>query len=94
MPCTSSRVPHGTPIVPGMLKQIEAAESALLAMGFQQLRVRHHGDIARIELPPEDFARAAELHDEITAALKKCGYKFITLDLAGFKSGSLHAATK
>jgi uncharacterized protein len=94
MPCTSSRVPHGTPIVPGMLKQIEAAESALLALGFHHLRVRHHGDIARLELPPEDFPRAAELHQEITAAIKACGYKFVALDLAGFKSGSLHAATK
>src|ERR1035437_3099204 len=50
MPCTSSRVPHGTPIVPGLLKQIEAAEGALLAMGFRELRVRHHGEVARIEL--------------------------------------------
>jgi uncharacterized protein len=76
------------------LKQIENAESALLAMGFEQLRVRHHGDIARIELPPEDLARAIEQREEITAAVKRAGYKFVTLDLAGFKSGSLHAATK
>jgi uncharacterized protein len=94
MPCTSSRVPHGTPIVPGLLKQIESAESALLTMGFTELRVRHHGDIARIELPPEDFPKALERHDQIAAALKKIGYKFVTLDLAGFKSGGLHAATK
>jgi uncharacterized protein len=94
MPCTSSRVPHGTPIVPGLLKQIESAESALLAMGFEQLRVRHHGDIARIELPAEDLTRAIEQREEITAAVKRAGYKFVTLDLAGFKSGSLHAATK
>jgi pyridinium-3,5-biscarboxylic acid mononucleotide sulfurtransferase len=94
MPCTSSRVPHGIPIVPGMLKQIEAAETALLALGFSQLRVRHHGDIARIELPAEDLPRALELREQITAAVQHCGYKFVTLDLAGFKSGSLHAATK
>jgi len=94
MPCTSSRVPHGTPIVPGMLKKIEAAESALLALGFGQLRVRHHGDIARIELPVEDLARALELREQITEGVKACGYKFVTLDLAGFKSGALHAATK
>ncbi len=94
MPCTSSRVPHGTPIVPAMLKQIEAAESVLLALGFSQLRVRHHGDIARIELLPEDFPRASEMHVEITERIKACGYKFVALDLAGFKSGSLHAATK
>ncbi len=94
MPCTSSRVPHGTPIVPALLKQIEAAESALLALGFTELRVRHHGDVARIELPPAALPRAIEARDQITAALKQCGYKFVTLDLAGLKSGSLHAATK
>jgi pyridinium-3,5-biscarboxylic acid mononucleotide sulfurtransferase len=94
MPCTASRVPHGTPIVPGMLKQIENAETALLGMGFTQLRVRHHGDIARLEFPVEDLPRALELRQEITTAVKAAGYKFVTLDLAGFKSGSLHAATK
>jgi pyridinium-3,5-biscarboxylic acid mononucleotide sulfurtransferase len=94
MPCTASRVPHGTPIVPGMLRQIENAETALLAMGFRTLRVRHHGDIARIELTPDDMPRALELRESITAAVKAAGYKFVTIDLAGFKSGGLHAATK
>jgi uncharacterized protein len=93
MPCTSSRVPHGTPIVPGLLKQIEAAETALLALGFQNMRVRHHGEIARIELLPESFGRAIELREQITSALQRVGYKFVTLDLVGFKSGGLHAAT-
>jgi pyridinium-3,5-biscarboxylic acid mononucleotide sulfurtransferase len=94
MPCTASRVPHGTPIVPGMLQQIQNAENALFDLGFRVLRVRHHGDIARIELQPEDMPRALELRDAITAAVKAAGYKFVTLDLAGFKSGGLHAATK
>jgi pyridinium-3,5-biscarboxylic acid mononucleotide sulfurtransferase len=94
MPCTASRVPHGTPIVPGMLKQIESAETALLQLGFATLRVRHHGDIARIELNPDDMPRALELRESITTAVKAAGYKFVTLDLAGFKSGGLHAATK
>ena len=94
MPCTSSRVPHGTTISVGLLKQIERAESALLEMGFGTLRVRHHGEVARIELPVEAFARAVEMREEIAAAVKGAGYKFVTLDLAGFKSGSLHAATK
>jgi len=92
MPCTSSRVPHGTPIVPTLLKKIEAAESALLALGFKELRVRHHGDIARIELPEKDFANILSQRAEITAALKACGYKFVTLDLIPFQSGSLHNA--
>jgi uncharacterized protein len=90
MPCTSSRVPHGTPIVPGLLKQIEVAETALLRMGFRELRVRHHGDVARIELKPEDFAKACELREKITEAVKGCGYKFVALDLGGLKSGGLH----
>lgn len=96
-PCLSSRVPHGTPILPGLLQKIEKAENALHALGFTTFRVRHHNDIARIELPHEDFPKALELHKEITAALKSPAggaYKFITLDLAGFTSGSLHAATK
>ena len=96
-PCLSSRVPHGTPILPGLLQKIEHAENALHALGFTTFRVRHHNDIARIELPPEDFPQALALHTEITTALKSPqggGYKFITLDLAGFTSGALHAATK
>jgi uncharacterized protein len=92
MPCTSSRVPHGTPIVPGLLKQIERAETALLAMGFKELRVRHHGDVARIELRPEDFLHAMERREEIVRAVKACGYKFVALDLGGLKSGGLHNA--
>ena len=94
MPCTSSRVPHGTPIVPALLRQIEHAESALLALGFSEFRVRHHHDIARLELSPKDFPKALELRTQITAALKPLGYKFITLDLTPFHSGSLHTLTQ
>jgi uncharacterized protein len=96
-PCLSSRVPHGTPIVPGLLQKIENAENALHALGFTSFRVRHHNDIARIELPKEDFPKALALHKQITEKLKSPeggNYKFITLDLAGFTPGSLHAATK
>jgi uncharacterized protein len=92
MPCTSSRVPHGVAIVPGLLKKIEDAETVLLGMGFKELRVRHHGDVARIELRPEDFARACAMGAEISAAVKGCGYKFVALDLGGLKSGGLHNA--
>ncbi|HVS71546.1 MAG TPA: ATP-dependent sacrificial sulfur transferase LarE [Phycisphaerae bacterium] len=96
-PCLASRVPHGTPIVPGLLHRIEQAENVLHSLGFTNFRVRHHNDIARIELPPEDFPKAFALHEEIARALKSPeggGYKFVTLDLTGFTSGSLHAATK
>jgi uncharacterized protein len=93
MACLSSRVPHGTPITPELLRQIEAAEDVLVDLGFRQFRVRHHGDIARIELPAEDFPRAIEHHVQISQGLKASGYRFVTLDLAGFRSGSLNEAT-
>lgn len=92
MACLSSRVPHGTPITPELLRQIEGAEDVLIALGFRQFRVRHHGEIARIELPVEDFAHALASHATIVAEIKKTGYRFVTLDLAGFRSGSLNSA--
>jgi pyridinium-3,5-biscarboxylic acid mononucleotide sulfurtransferase len=92
MACLSSRVPHGTPITPELLKQIEAAEDVLVDLDFRQFRVRHHGDIARIELPAEDFPRAIQHHSHIVETIKASGYRFVTLDLAGFRSGSLNSA--
>lgn len=93
MACLSSRVPHGTPITPELLRQIEAAEDVLVALGFQQFRVRHHNEIARIELPVEDFPRALDEHATIVEGVKAAGYRFVTLDLAGFRSGSLNGPT-
>jgi len=92
MACLSSRVPHGTPITPELLRQIEAAEDVLVELGFQQFRVRHHNEIARIELPPEDFPKAIEAHSALTEGIKAAGYRFVALDLAGFRSGSLNGA--
>lgn len=92
MACLSSRVPHGTPITPELLRQIEAAEDVLVALGFQQFRVRHHNEIARIELPPQDFAQALVHHMAIVSGVQAAGYRFVTLDLAGFRSGSLNGA--
>jgi pyridinium-3,5-biscarboxylic acid mononucleotide sulfurtransferase len=92
MACLSSRVPHGTPITPQLLKQIEAAEDVLVDLDFRQFRVRHHGDIARIELPAEDFPKAIQHHSHIVETIKASGYRFVTLDLAGFRSGSLNSA--
>jgi uncharacterized protein len=94
MPCLSSRVPHGTAIVPELLGRIERAEDVLEALGFRQYRVRHHGDVARIELAPQDMARAMECRIAIVEGIQNAGYRFVSLDLAGFSSGSLHAATK
>jgi uncharacterized protein len=90
MACLSSRVPHGTAITPQLLRQIEDAEDVLVALGFAQFRVRHHNEIARIELPAEDFARAIEQHETIVKGIKAAGYRFVALDLAGFRSGSLN----
>lgn len=90
MACLSSRVPHGTPITPELLRQIEEAEDVLVALGFRQFRVRHHGEIARIELPPEEFPLAVQQHEAIASGVKAAGYRFATLDLAGFRSGSLN----
>ncbi len=92
MACLSSRVPHGTAITPELLRQIEAAEDVLVDLGFRQFRVRHHGEIARIELPAEEFARAIEHHAQISSDIKAAGYRFVTLDLAGFRSGSLNGS--
>ena len=85
MACLSSRVPHGTPIVPALLGRIERAEDVLVRLGFKQFRVRHHGDIARIELAHEDLAKALELRDDIVASIRATGYRHVTLDLAGFR---------
>ncbi|MEZ4770901.1 MAG: ATP-dependent sacrificial sulfur transferase LarE [Caldilineales bacterium] len=92
MACLSSRVPHGTAITPALLRQIEAAEDCLVSLGFEQFRVRHHDEIARIELPLEDLPRAASLHSAIHAGIQAAGYRYVTLDLAGFRSGSLNGA--
>jgi uncharacterized protein len=93
MACLSSRVPHGTPITPELLRQIEAAEDVLVELGFTQFRVRHHGEIARLEVPVEELARVVAHHEAIVAGIKAAGYRFVTLDLAGFRSGSLNGAS-
>lgn len=86
MACLSSRVPHGTPITPALLRQIEEAEEVLVNLGFRQFRVRHHGDLARIELRPEDLPKACERRSTIVKALYRVGYCHVCLDLAGFRS--------
>lgn len=88
MACLSSRVPYGTAISPEILEQIDRAENALRARGFRQLRVRHHGSLARIEVPDEDIARVVAERAAIIADLKAAGYVYVALDLQGFRSGS------
>jgi pyridinium-3,5-biscarboxylic acid mononucleotide sulfurtransferase len=88
--CLSSRFPYGTPITVEKLKQVAEAERVLRQLGFKGFRVRHHENIARIEVSPEDFVRIVEHHDEIVARIKSAGYRFVTLDLKGYTSGSLN----
>ena len=93
MACLSSRVPHGTPITPELLRQIEAAEDVLVEHGFRQFRVRHHGDLARIEVPAEELMHVVEHRDDILTGVQAAGYRFVTLDLAAFRSGLLNPVT-
>lgn len=88
--CLSSRIPYGTLITIETLGQVEQAEAALRQLGFQELRVRHHDQVARIEIPSADFPKAIEQSQSIIEAVKASGYHYVALDLAGFRSGSLN----
>ncbi len=90
--CLSSRVPYGTSIDESILDQIERAENQLAELGFTQFRVRHHDDVARIEITSDEMAAALQQGEEISRRVQACGYRFVALDLAGFRSGSLNAA--
>ena len=92
MPCLSSRVPYGTEINLTLLSRIDRAEASLKELGFTDVRVRHYQDTARLELPASDLVRAAELATEIDKAVRRAGYKYVTLDLAGLRSGNLNSA--
>ena len=91
--CLSSRIEYGRPVTREALDVVEKGEDALRALGFRQLRVRHHGDIVRIEVAPEELERALDpaMAARFTAIFKGLGFKFVTLDLEGFRSGSMNA---
>lgn len=93
-PCLSSRIPHGTLITIEKLDQVGQAEAYLRVLGFRGFRVRHHGEIARLELPLADLPKALEQRALIVDALTDIGFRFVTLDLAGFTSGGLTAAAR
>ncbi len=92
MPCLSSRFPYGHTITREKLRQVEEAERYLRSLGFEEMRVRHHGAIARIEVPETAITRvaASPLREQITATLASLGFKYITIDLRGFRSGSMN----
>ena len=89
MACLSSRVPRGIPVTPQLLTQIEQAEDVLVELGFVQFRVRHHGDLARLELPAADLPLALHHRETLVQRLRALGYSHVTLDLAGFRNEGL-----
>lgn len=92
--CLSSRFLYGDPITVEKLQKVARAESAMRKLGFKGFRVRHHDDVARIELEPEDMPRALELRDEINSGIIQAGYAFVALDLGGYKTGNLNKLLK
>jgi uncharacterized protein len=88
-PCMATRIPYNTPLDFQLLSNIEKAEGLIKDLGFEIVRVRVHGDIVRIEVPKEDLFRLMEVNDKIISFMKKLGFLYITLDLEGFRSGSM-----
>lgn len=92
--CLASRIPFGVRITEERLSQVDRAEAFLRGLGIGQLRVRHHGDIARIEVGPEDFAKVMGERAHITAFFRSLGFKYTCLDIQGFRSGSMEEAVR
>ena len=90
--CLSSRIPYGTAVSIGVLSRVDRAEAALRNLGLRQLRVRHYGDTARIEVDLPEIGTVFDRRDEIVSALKRIGYHYVTVDLEGFRSGNLNQA--
>jgi uncharacterized protein len=92
--CLASRVPYGTGVTVETLASVEAAETALRSLGFVELRVRHYRDTARLEVPVACLAEVVERREDVVAAVKAAGYRYVTLDLEGLRSGNLNAALR
>lgn len=88
--CLASRIPHGEALTESKLRQVEQAEEALADLGFSGFRVRHHGDLARLEFDPADIAAVTKKRQAISEAIHACGYRFVALDLDGYRMGSLN----
>ena len=91
-PCLASRIPYGTPVTLGALASVGDAEAALRRLGFSELRVRHYGELARIEVPEELLADVVARRAAVVEAVRQAGYRYATLDLEGLRSGNLNAA--
>jgi uncharacterized protein len=92
-PCLSSRVEYGRTVTREVLEQVEKAEESMRQLGFRELRVRHHGPLARVEIARAELPRALsmEMLDAISAALRQAGFQYVALDCTGFRSGSMNA---
>ena len=92
MACLASRIPYGTPVTPERLARVEAAEAHLAGLGFRQFRVRHHGEVARIEVDPAEMGRLDDtgLRERVVEGVKAAGYRWVALDLEGYRTGSLN----
>ncbi|HAQ23001.1 MAG TPA: TIGR00268 family protein, partial [Acidimicrobiaceae bacterium] len=88
----ASRIPYGTQVTVALLSTVERAEASLRRLGFDDLRVRHHGDTARVEVPLSRLADVVALRREVVDAVLGAGYRYATLDLEGLRSGNLNAA--
>lgn len=88
--CLASRIPYGTEVTREVLSLVEQAEEIMREAGFLQFRVRHHDSVARIEIAPDEFDRIIENRETISRQMKELGYKFVSLDLDGFRSGSMN----
>ncbi len=95
-PCLASRLPYGVQVTPEKLRQVEAAESFLRSLGFTEFRVRHHESLARLEIAPAEMPKILDptVFDHVNRELKALGYQYVTLDLQGFRSGSLNELLK
>ena len=89
--CLASRIPYGTEVSVGILSRVDRAEAALHRLGFAQVRVRHYDDTARIEVELDDISAIVERRSDIVAAVKAAGYRYVTVDLEGFRSGNLNS---
>jgi uncharacterized protein len=90
--CLASRVPYGTTVTLSVLSRVERAEAALHALGFIELRVRHYDDTARLEVPVSELAQVLDRRDAVVDAVRSVGYRYVTLDLEGLRSGNLNQA--
>ena len=93
-PCLASRIPFGSRITPERLERIAKAEGFMHSLGFRVVRVRDHGDLARVEVAKSEVGKALKLSDRIVKNLKRLGYVFVTIDLEGYRSGSLNPQAK